>query len=635
MARLLGPDMGSRASFLPNGAAAANRTATVYSNEAGTILANIAKFTGSFTVPGTLIAGAQVITDSNGLLPRFWFPDDLTDRLYVSVNGGTIVPIDADYNTRLDNTKQGYHVKDYYAVGDGITDDTIAIQAAITEAGINGGIVFIPPGTYKLIEKLTVPSNVIIQGSGMNITILKQSVINKDGLWSVDGRHIVIRDLKVEGTGSGTGIGINMTDSNVSAELIGMTNVYVKSFGGDGVFLADPIASVYENVRSESNGGHGFNVQIGTSLTFNSCYAAGNAQAGYNMKSVAYFTMNSCAADANGLAYLIDGCTNAVLSGCGYESPTIGTAPYNGHGFKISGGIGHTLINCYCNGNKGIGAWFTATSTRNVCIGFFETGPVGATAAIQVDAGSRCTVITHRVVTANSFATGTTNVFSDANDNVGIGNEAASGNAVEVRTGGSLNQFVARRENTTSGAAYVLNQAATATWSWNMTNDSTQDAHIRNVADGVEAILLEKRGTQANISLLSATKDYQSGVGVIYLANRTTVPTASAAAGALIYSETQMLSTRGHFRVAGAGSGLRVAEGSNAKQGTAVLVAGTVTVANTSVTSTSRIFLTSNTDGGTPGFLRVSTRSVGVSFTITSSNAADTSTVAYQIFEPA
>lgn len=82
-----------------------------------------------------------------------------------------------------------------------------------------------------------------------------------------------------------------------------------------------------------------------------------------------------------------------------------------------------------------------------------------------------------------------------------------------------------------------------------------------------------------------------------------------------------------------AGRGLRVAEGSNAKQGTAVLVAGTVVVANTSVTATSRIFLTSQADGGTPGFLRVSARTAGTSFTITSSNAADTSTVAYEIFE--
>lgn len=91
----------------------------------------------------------------------------------------------------------------------------------------------------------------------------------------------------------------------------------------------------------------------------------------------------------------------------------------------------------------------------------------------------------------------------------------------------------------------------------------------------------------------------------------------------------------GNVAVNTVGSGLRVKEGSNAKQGTATLVAGSSVVANTSVTATSRILLTSNADGGTPGFLRVSARSAGVSFTITSSSGTDTSTVAYQIFEPA
>lgn len=70
------------------------------------------------------------------------------------------------------------------------------------------------------------------------------------------------------------------------------------------------------------------------------------------------------------------------------------------------------------------------------------------------------------------------------------------------------------------------------------------------------------------------------------------------------------------------------------KHGTAVLVSGTATVADTSISANSRIMLTSNVDGGTPGWLRVSARSAGASFTITSSSVADTSTVAYTIIEP-
>lgn len=91
----------------------------------------------------------------------------------------------------------------------------------------------------------------------------------------------------------------------------------------------------------------------------------------------------------------------------------------------------------------------------------------------------------------------------------------------------------------------------------------------------------------------------------------------------------------GNIKISTAGSGLLVKEGSNARMGVVTLVAGTATVSNTSVTATSRIFLTSQVDGGTPGFVRVSARTAATSFTITSSNAADTSDIAWLIVEPA
>lgn len=80
---------------------------------------------------------------------------------------------------------------------------------------------------------------------------------------------------------------------------------------------------------------------------------------------------------------------------------------------------------------------------------------------------------------------------------------------------------------------------------------------------------------------------------------------------------------------------LKIKEGSNKRMGTATLTAGAATVNTTSVTANSRIFLTSNTDGGVVGFLRVSAISAGTSFTITSSSGTDTSTVAWLIVEPA
>jgi hypothetical protein len=48
-----------------------------------------------------------------------------------------------------------YNVKSYGATGNGTTDDTAAIQAAITAASA-GGIVWFPPGTYQIGSTITV-----------------------------------------------------------------------------------------------------------------------------------------------------------------------------------------------------------------------------------------------------------------------------------------------------------------------------------------------------------------------------------------------------------------------------------------------------------------------------------------------
>lgn len=82
------------------------------------------------------------------------------------------------------------------------------------------------------------------------------------------------------------------------------------------------------------------------------------------------------------------------------------------------------------------------------------------------------------------------------------------------------------------------------------------------------------------------------------------------------------------------GSGLRIKEGANARLGASAMVAGTVLVSNTSVTASTRIIASRSLLGGTAG--HISTAIVpGVSFTITSSSALDTSTIAWLLVEPA
>lgn len=54
----------------------------------------------------------------------------------------------------------------YNAVADGTTDNILAIQSALNQAAADGGgVVFLPPGKYKVLGNLVIPSGVELKGS--------------------------------------------------------------------------------------------------------------------------------------------------------------------------------------------------------------------------------------------------------------------------------------------------------------------------------------------------------------------------------------------------------------------------------------------------------------------------------------
>lgn len=100
MASLPFPDAGSRRAEDTAGRPAVAKAAVVYSDAAGTTLATI--YADAAGAPGAAVTGSVLTTDAYGFLPLFWGPASGEDRLYVSVNGGPVWPVDADYNARVD-----------------------------------------------------------------------------------------------------------------------------------------------------------------------------------------------------------------------------------------------------------------------------------------------------------------------------------------------------------------------------------------------------------------------------------------------------------------------------------------------------------------------------------------------------
>jgi hypothetical protein len=431
-----------------------------------------------------------------------------------------------------------FNVKGYGAKGDGTTDDTAAIQTAVNAAlatATSGATVYFPYGTYKISAAIALGSNLRVVGDGMNNTTIQQVTTTEHGLALIgDGpRYLSIQDLRVLGptTGSGDGIHIETTTATATASC-DIARVIITNFGNDSVNTDTLITSNFTDVRSNNAGRHAFTFFSGTSIVMNNCYASSPAQIGYWFQQTSYSSLNGCAADSCGLAYYLQTANDIVLSGCGCEVTTAKNGQ-DGTGFKVDGGTGNIIIGGRNSVNNAIGYWVTGSSNRCLLIAPRESSPgVGATAAIQVDAGSTASVFSRITTTAVSFAANTTNQYADNN----IYASGASGSSV-------VN--VDRTNNTAQTSTFALDTAGTQRWGVQMRADSTNDLHVRDVANGLDLILGETRATQLNMQLLGATKSFGGGVGVIGITSATTVPTTNPTGGGILYVDAGALKYRG------------------------------------------------------------------------------------------
>lgn len=168
---------------------------------------------------------------------------------------------DAVYRTVQDKLREFVSVKDFGAVGDGVTDDTAAIQAAIDSLPNDGGEVYIPAGRYKITGTINV-------GNGSNTSTSTKNCIKLRG----DGMAPYFGDsygtelfwagaaggtvLSFNGSGDGFGLdGIEINCAGVAANglviystrLSSFTNFAVREFRNAGISLqirTGPVGSV-------------------------------------------------------------------------------------------------------------------------------------------------------------------------------------------------------------------------------------------------------------------------------------------------------------------------------------------------------------------------------------------------------
>ncbi len=118
-------------------------------------------------------------------------------------------------------------VADFGAIGDGVSDDTAAVQAAIDAAGNVTGTetyryVYIPTGSYKITSTLTLKSNLRIMGDGEGTFIdFSHPAASGDNLFEWSGVSIddvCIENMRIRGEELDAGDG---SENGVAIKLVG------------------------------------------------------------------------------------------------------------------------------------------------------------------------------------------------------------------------------------------------------------------------------------------------------------------------------------------------------------------------------------------------------------------------------
>ncbi len=173
--------------------------------------------------------------------------------------------------------RESVSVKDFGAVGDGTTDDTAAIQAALTYAtpsssttfvATGGKSVHLPAGKYKISGELSIPAfvNLIGEGKGLSTIVCSTSGSKvKYGERSTDNRGGLSKGFTIDGN-----------DVSTNPMFIGLaverefSDIDVIKSAGDGLIIEAAQNCVFTSCGFQFNGsaGSGSNIAID--------YGAGN-----------------------------------------------------------------------------------------------------------------------------------------------------------------------------------------------------------------------------------------------------------------------------------------------------------------------------------------------------------------------
>lgn len=248
-----------------------------------------------------LQGGTMSTTTTNYALVK----PDTTDYYDINVNNSNMDIIDAQLKLNANVT----NVKEYGAIGDGVTNDTAAIQSAINS--ISGrGILFFPIGDYKASIEVPARISILGQGGGSRIIPLANG-------WGI----------KMVGTHTGTALPSTRTDQVINLE----TYPYIKDIRiqGDGsttngIQIDKLMQPIISGVEIEECGDGIQIVNRCRNVIIDSCHILNNYGPGIHVTAgtdIHQFTISNSIINYCKRAIHLDNCDlrNVLITGCDLE----------------------------------------------------------------------------------------------------------------------------------------------------------------------------------------------------------------------------------------------------------------------------------------------------------------------------
>lgn len=300
------------------------------------------------------------------------------------------------------------NVSTFGAKGDGVTDDTAAIQAALTA----GGTIFFPAGTFLVSASLYYVSNSFIYGAGRGITIIKvKSGTTLGNAWGVFVP---------------TGYGVLSHVTSVTFAHLTINGNKTNCFGNfDGFSLVGTANGIIYDCESHDCRECGFVVDAQSLTPFTTleysqiigCYAWNNTEDGFQVGKTIISHCNAYDNTGNGIRYAGAGSTEGldyfcIINGnvCNHNTGT-GIQIEEQAGGNISPVVISNNLVSY-NLTNGIATNIKGTRIYNNIVQYNGVGTADHRTGIYI-AQDKCAVIGNLVRNNNDIAIGIFNNRAD------------------------------------------------------------------------------------------------------------------------------------------------------------------------------------------------------------------------------